>query len=106
MSRPTIDELEVLTPDQLGELLFAEVKRYPTDFQYIQDLLDVGCPINVRDMDVISPLHLAANWNNLELVRFLISKGADVNSGCYMGWRPWDMAHKSIKESVPELEPQ
>ncbi len=134
----TIDELEILTPDQLGVLLLAEVHKDSPDVQYIQDILDVGCHIDAKNDDGLTALILAVSnrhydlvtslvfkgaevnardnwgWTALhwavrrgypELLSFLISKGADIYAKSIHGQRAWDIAHNSIKEALPELEP-
>ncbi len=86
MTRLTIDELEVLTPDQLMRLLFNEVSRDPMDFQHIKDLLAVGCPIEARDGNGRTALHWAAERGHLGVVGLLVSREADVNARDDGGW--------------------
>ncbi len=85
-SRKSIDELETLTPDQLGKLLRDVVGMDSSDIKYIQDILDVGCPIDARDTWDRTALHVAAWENDIEMVEFLISKGAEVNARNNFGW--------------------
>ncbi len=79
MSRLTIDELEILTPDQLLELLIDEIYNASQDVQYTQDIITVGCPIDTMDESVWMALHQAANYGKVEAVEVLISNGADIN---------------------------
>ncbi len=79
MTRLSIDELETLTPDQLGRLLCDEIQKASPDVMCIQDLLTVGCPINYRDREGWTALHHATRWGSLEVVKFLISKGAELD---------------------------
>ncbi len=104
MTRLTIDELEVLTPDQLGKLLIAAVRKDPPDVQYIQDLLLVGCPIDARDRLGFTVLHRAAWDGHLELVEFLISQGVDINAKATAGSTAWDFASNEIKKACPKLK--
>ncbi len=106
MTRPTIDELEILNPFELGKLLHAEIEKDPPDIQYIQDLLHVGCPINARADDGWTALHCASDDGHFEVVKFLISRGADVNIRSDRGLTAWDHIPKKIKEAIPELEPK
>lgn len=78
MRKPTIDELEIMTPDELGWLLIHAIWESSKDFQFIQDIIDVGCPIN-RYFTFWTPLNLAIHLNKIELVKFLLSKGAEIN---------------------------
>ncbi len=105
MTRLTIDELEVLTPDQLWELLIAEVKKNSPDVQFIQDLIAVGCPIDARDDQDHTALHWAAWREEIEVVKFLVSRGADLEVGNYRGRTAWDIADNRTKDLCPELKP-
>ncbi len=86
MTRLTIDELEVLTPDELGMLLRAEVDKTSPDIQFIQDLLFVGYPIDGRNANGMTCLHHAASAGKLEMVEILISLGASVYATDDRGW--------------------
>ncbi len=86
MSKLTIDELEIMTPHELGKLLRNETQSASPDFQYIQDLITVGCPIDARDEHGWTKLHRAAWWGHLEMVKFLVSKGGDIEARTNFGW--------------------
>ncbi len=78
-SRKSIEDLEMLNPDELGELLRYEVRSDPYDVQFIQDLLDVGCPIDARANNGRTALHWAAMYGG-EVIKLLLSKGADIHA--------------------------
>ncbi len=80
MNRLTIDELEMLNPTELGELLLYEVCKDSPDVQYIQDLLDVGCPIDIKNQFSYTAFHYAIGKQHFELAKYLLSKGADINA--------------------------
>ncbi len=86
MTRKTIDDLEMLNPYELGEILHDEVREDSPDFQYIKDLIVVGCPVDPRDYKDRTPFHWAAWYEHLEVVEFLLSKGADINARDFAGW--------------------
>ncbi len=106
MSRLTIDELETLTPDLLGELLRDDIQKASPDVQVIQDLLTVGCPINYRDREGWTALHHSAGYGHLEIVKYLISSGADIYVKTRRGYTPYDIASWETKLSCPELRPK
>ncbi len=79
------DHLETLTPDELGELLhlellYSEIIEDPPDNKYIKDLLDVGCLIDSIGSYGNTALCRAAQYRHLDLVKLLVSKGAEVNA--------------------------
>ncbi len=105
MTRPTIDYLETLTPDQLGRLLILEVRKLSPSIAHIRDLLDVGCPIDARANMDWTALHWAAYMGHLGVARFLISRGADIEARDIDGRTAWDLAPEEIREAIPELNP-
>ncbi len=111
MRNLTIDELEILTQDQLWELFHHAIRRYSSDYppqvQHIKDLIISGCPIGPRDKGGLTALHYAVLYNYSEIVKFLISLGAEVNARAgSRDWTAWDIANDKIKELCPELEPK
>ncbi len=95
-SRKSIDDLEILTSDELGELLIFEVTMNYPDIQFIRDLLFVGCPIDIRDKYGRNALHYATagNIGKIEIVKLLISKGADINARDDLGQTALHIAAK------------
>ncbi len=79
-SRKSIDDLEMLNTFELGKLLLDEVYKDSPDVQFIQDLLDVGCPIDYMDNWDRTALHFASRDEHLEIAKLLISRGSDVNA--------------------------
>lgn len=81
----------------LNENLLHCYIRKKIDYQYTGDLdedndfetveiaeilLNVGIPVNELDKLEYSPLHLAIELKDFNLVSYLIKRGADVNAGC------------------------
>ncbi|HKO96672.1 MAG TPA: ankyrin repeat domain-containing protein [Pyrinomonadaceae bacterium] len=54
----------------------------------VQNLLERGANPNLRDGEDDTPLHLAAQRGNIEIVRLLLAKGADVNAKNKVGGTP------------------
>ncbi len=61
----------------------------------VQMLVDAGANVNLQasaKANNITPLHTAANWSELQTVRFLLAAGADVNLKDGRGKTPLDWA--------------
>lgn len=59
------------------------------DYDECEKLIDSGLvDINVTNIDGLTALHQACIDDNLEMVNFLISKGADFNACDNEGWTP------------------
>ncbi len=97
-SRKSIEDLEMLNPFELEELLFSEVRKYSPDFQYIKDIIAVGCPIDTRDSIGATALHYAALSGHLKIVKYLVSKGADIEARDDSGNTVWNFARREIIE--------
>ncbi len=99
MTKLTIDELEMLNPEELWKLLLDAIHMSHPDIQYITDILDVGCPIDIRDMGGNTSLHWAA-WNGkLEVVKLLVSRGVELNARQHWGCTALDIAniHRNLE---------
>ncbi len=83
MTRLTIDELEILTPDQLWMLFRFEIRKnpqyYPLDSQYIQDFFTVGHSIDYRDEWGYTALHWAAYYGNDKFIELLLKNGIQMD---------------------------
>ncbi len=108
MTRPTIDELEIMTPSELWELLIYEVYKNSSNFQFIQDLITCGCPLDIRDLKGRTPLHWAVIFGHfhLEVAKLLVSKGADIHIRDEYGNTAWDCASNKTRKAIPGLEPK
>ena len=74
------------------------------NFKAIQKCLDAGAPIDgVLGKTSYRVLHKAAKEGSIEMVKFLIERGAMVNPRAEYGWTPLDMAIKKNREKVIEL---
>ncbi len=70
--------------DNLGEpLIIKFIKEKPST--YTEELILKGAKLNVTDKEKWTPLIWAASKNNLELVKELISNGADINKVDFRG---------------------
>jgi ankyrin repeat protein len=46
----------------------------------VKRLLDGGADVNARGEDGYTPLHGATCWGHLDVVKFLVDRGADISS--------------------------
>jgi hypothetical protein len=69
------------------------------DYDTIESLIDNGMPLNMPDdeYDGITPLIYLISDNNVELVKKLINKGANVNLPSYTGSTPLGSSMKNIE---------
>lgn len=59
------------------------------DLNKVQTLLEMNPDlINVRDNDQYTPLHRACYSNHIEVVKYLLQKGADVAAKTELQWQP------------------
>jgi type II secretion system protein G len=74
------------------------------DFKAIQKCLDAGAPIDgVLGKTSYRVLHKAAKEGSIEMVKFLIERGAAVNARAEYGWTPLDLAIKKNRKEVIQL---
>ena len=62
-------------------------------------LMEAGLKPAVYEPDTLAPLWVAAWQGNLELVKLLITYGADPNGGCYAGF-PWTAAFLAGRDHI------
>jgi len=65
------------------------------EVHHIDDLISKAMPVNLRDGAGLTCLYFAAMYDQLETVKFLISKGADVNLRGYVGYHGDSALHKA-----------
>jgi HEAT repeat protein len=63
------------------------------DVDKVKELLKKGVDVNAREEpDGMTPLHVAAQYGKLEIVKLLIASGADLEAECQYGTKPIDRA--------------
>jgi ankyrin repeat protein len=60
--------------------------------------------VNARDYSGFTPLHHAAARGDNEMIRYLVSKGADVQAVARNGMTTVDMANGPVQRISPHLE--
>ncbi|MCK9453587.1 MAG: ankyrin repeat domain-containing protein [Sulfurimonas sp.] len=71
---------DVNEASESGESVLASSLRHGSDFDLIMLLIDNGADIFDFDEEGVSIFDMAITYNNIEMVKYLISKGIDVNS--------------------------
>jgi ankyrin repeat protein len=66
----------------------------------VRELLDRGARVDPRATDGVTPLHLAAGGRE-EIVRLLLSHGADANAETSLGYRP--LVYAVAEDSLPQV---
>ena len=64
----------------------------------------LGADVNARDHNGYTPLHHAASRGDNDLIRYLVSKGADVKAVARSGQTTVDMANGPVERVQPFLE--
>jgi ankyrin repeat protein len=49
------------------------------NFDSLKVLIEAGCPVDILDLNKVTPLHAAAQRDRTELTRYLLGEGADPN---------------------------
>jgi len=65
---------------------------------------ELGADVNARDYNGYTPLHHAAARGDNEMIRYLVSKGADVTAVARTGQTTADMANGPVQRISPYLE--
>lgn len=71
-------------PAQNSEFVHA---AFEGDLESVRQMVAAGADVNCWDMGM-SPLHAAIENGNVEVARFLLEHGADVNAVTPTGWTP------------------
>jgi len=71
---------DVNEANDTGESVLASSLRYGCDLELIMFLIDSGADIYDFDEEGVSIFDMAVTYNNIEMVKYLISKGIDVNA--------------------------
>ncbi|MEM7449514.1 MAG: glutaminase A [Myxococcota bacterium] len=98
---PPTDNAAVTTdPDLVVELIWAAAVG---DLRAMLRLVARGVPLDCADYDFRTPLHLAAAEGHLDIVRYLVSNGANLNARDRWGTIPADDAKRHGRHAVVEM---
>ena len=74
-------DLFTISPSEVEELFFKELKKETPDLENIQVFLDSGLvDVHTKDGYGYTPLHWVAHYNQLELAKLLISSEAEAEA--------------------------
>ena len=69
----------------------------------VEYLIAMGADVNARTIYDITALHHACLKGNLESIRLLVSKGANVNIKSNKGAKPADWADEAVKKQILDI---
>lgn len=88
--------------DAQGHAIIAAAKQHNP--QVLKLLVEAGAPLNVRDRDGKTPLHVAVTRGNVDHVQTLVQKGAIVTIPCHEGRTALERAEESYDYAYKMLE--
>lgn len=74
------DGADINEANESGESVLASSLRYRCDFDLVMLLIDNGADIFDFDEEGVSIFDMAVTYDNIEVVKYLISQGVDVNT--------------------------
>lgn len=80
INRRVLREVELKVPGNLNSTMHLLFLSYHGDVDGVKALLDDGIDVNNIDLDGRTALHIAACEENVEVVRLLFSRGANINA--------------------------
>lgn len=74
------DGADINEANESGESVLASSLRHRCDFDLVMLLIEAGADIFDFDEEGVTIFDMAVTYDNIEVVKFLISKGMDVNT--------------------------
>jgi len=101
---------DVNASNEVGESVLMYALRHRCDFSVLMKLVKSGADIFAVDNEGVSVFDMAITYNNLDMVKYIIEKGVDVNttkrkSGftplmCASSYGRYDVAKLLLKEGA------
>ncbi|XP_010047932.2 potassium channel AKT1 [Eucalyptus grandis] len=92
---------------------FACTAAEQNNLYLLKEIVHYGGDVTLPSGQGYTALHIAVSEDNLEIVKFLLEQGADMDKSDTFGWTPWDLAdqqgHEEIKllfQSSKDAKPQ
>ncbi len=87
-------ELMIIPPNKKAEMIIEEIRKREQNLNLVNDLIVLGANVDWQDYEIYNhtPLHMAAFYGRVKIVRMLIDAGADVNVQSEDGWTPLHVA--------------
>jgi ankyrin repeat protein len=98
-------ELMIIPPNKQAEMIIQEIKSNEPSMNLVSDLIVLGANLDWQDEENYNytPLHVAAWFGRVEIVRMLIDAGADVNLQDTDGWAPLHVAARFGKVEIVRM---
>lgn len=91
MNKIPLDELELLSPTELGKILLEELTNNANIYntQYLKNLINAGADLDIHGgIGGWTPLQLAARTSHVDGVKMFIEAGSDLEARDNDGWTP------------------
>ncbi len=85
-------------------LWFAVQGRQPADLRILEQLILRGADINAQGEYGTTALHIACAWGQLEAVKYLVEKGADLEIKDADGLTPKDVVEQGYEKGGEKTE--
>lgn len=99
----TIEQLEELSPQELGEILLYGVANSLYTIQYLQTLIIHGASLDATTDMGWTALHYATRYGRVELIKVLISNGSFINAKTSDRWTPLHYAARYSQTEAIKL---
>ena len=98
-------ELMLIPPNKKTGMIIEEIKSNEPNLNLISDLIVLGANLDWQGEENYNytPLHVAAWFGRVEIVRMLIDAGADVNLQDTDGWAPLHVAARFGKVEIVRM---
>ncbi len=88
MTRLTIDDLEILTPDEIGQILYNVIRHRPMDIEYVMDCINFGACLELLNEENRTPIFYAIMNDLFWLTDVLIQHNCNINAIDYYRQTP------------------